>query len=721
MSRNAGVLDVWLEFMSDWHVGTGAGVPGGVDRLVYRDDLRLPAVPASTLAGVVRSAAEEVAIGLDRGGQGPWNDRVVRLFGGLGPLAEAPRPSLVRFTEGRVIAELTDPDFVTPSVLTSLRASTAIESGTGVAQRATLRVIEVGRAGTVLHATIEHPDLDDADNFLMLAALHTVRSLGARRRRGLGNCRIRTGDASPPDLAGLWAAASTAPAPPPLNGHSEDHPTEISTPSGTDQRTELDFLVELLEPVAAQDRRRANELTTFDFIPGSLLLAALDRALGGALGPAIAAGTATIGDLVPVWDRNGEPAACVPMPRCLVTVKEAGPDDGYENRLRTTGQSSVQMKGVKGGWAAFGDDDSIAPVVVRTSGVAHAVIDDDLQRPTSDSGGLFLRHAIESGQVMMAKVSVPDHLAKAAGDLAGSQLRLGRASARGQGLVRITDVRRSATSVTPVSSGDEVVVLAASDVLVRSVTNRLHPDAAAFARELGAELCVHGDAATDAFVAVRRRDTWHGGWGLPRPSLVALAAGSVVRVRVVDANRFGDALVRGVGERTGEGFGRVVRVGVLEQFATIERAEQRPTASFAATGSASPATPVDTFANMERLRNVLRANTLSLGLDPDARNQAAALAATLKLNTLSRSQLGHLRRRARRASSNCDLAPVRSLIEDIEASPARKKRWAKALPELASWLAGVDRADTSDSDVLEAAVRLGLAARRAQNDAGATS
>jgi hypothetical protein len=118
---------------------------------------------------------------------------------------------------------------------------------------------------------------------------------------------------------------------------------------------------------------------------------------------------------------------------------------------------------------------------------------------------------------------------------------------------------------------------------------------------------------------------------------------------------------------------------------------------------------------------VLRTDTLSLGLDPDARNEAADLAATLKLDTLSRSQLGHLRRRARQASSNCDMAPVRSLIEDIEASPARKKRWAKVLPELTSWIAEVDGADTSDSDVLEAGVRLGLAARRAQNDAGATS
>ena len=76
---------------------------------------------------------------------------------------------------------------------------------------------------------------------------------------------------------------------------------------------------------------------------------------------------------------------------------------------------------------------------------------------------------------------------------------------------------------------------------------------------------VPGGLAAQAYRAARR-ESFHARWGRPRPSLVGLAAGSVVTVRV-GADLPGSLLAAvqrdGVGERTAEGFGQV-RFGAAE-------------------------------------------------------------------------------------------------------------------------------------------------------------
>ena len=47
-----------IEFQSDWHIGSGAGIPGSVDRQVLRDSQGLPYIPGKTLTGILRDAAE---------------------------------------------------------------------------------------------------------------------------------------------------------------------------------------------------------------------------------------------------------------------------------------------------------------------------------------------------------------------------------------------------------------------------------------------------------------------------------------------------------------------------------------------------------------------------------------------------------------------------------------------------------------------------------------
>ncbi len=77
-----------ITMISDWHVGSGTGRPGNIDRLVVRDSDGLPFVPAKTLRGIWRDACERLARGLDGGTVGEWSSLVDRVFGSqpaLGP------------------------------------------------------------------------------------------------------------------------------------------------------------------------------------------------------------------------------------------------------------------------------------------------------------------------------------------------------------------------------------------------------------------------------------------------------------------------------------------------------------------------------------------------------------------------------------------------------------------------------------------------------------
>ena len=82
-----------LTFYSDWHVGSGAGIPGSVDRQVLRDEEGFPYVPGKTLTGILRDAAEWIADTRDAaeqvaGAQGAaekkdqrWKKVLIGLFG----------------------------------------------------------------------------------------------------------------------------------------------------------------------------------------------------------------------------------------------------------------------------------------------------------------------------------------------------------------------------------------------------------------------------------------------------------------------------------------------------------------------------------------------------------------------------------------------------------------------------------------------------------------
>ena len=50
-TSNSEQLTIKIKLTSDWHIGSGAGIPGDIDSLVQKDQDGLPYIPAKLLQG----------------------------------------------------------------------------------------------------------------------------------------------------------------------------------------------------------------------------------------------------------------------------------------------------------------------------------------------------------------------------------------------------------------------------------------------------------------------------------------------------------------------------------------------------------------------------------------------------------------------------------------------------------------------------------------------
>src|SRR5438128_694339 len=80
-------LGIRLHMRSDWSIGSGRGRQGSLDSVIERDADGLPFVPATTLRGMWRDAAEQLAYGLEDGTTerdgtiAPWCELIDHAFG----------------------------------------------------------------------------------------------------------------------------------------------------------------------------------------------------------------------------------------------------------------------------------------------------------------------------------------------------------------------------------------------------------------------------------------------------------------------------------------------------------------------------------------------------------------------------------------------------------------------------------------------------------------
>lgn len=637
---------VTVTFASDWICGTGTGRFGATDRQSLRDRDGLPMVRGKALAAMLRDGAETVARGLgDGAARGLWQAWVDYLFGSQpsverGSATGRPRPSVLAPRGLRLPAAFRarigdDPNttLLTEATIV-LRAGVRINRDTQTAADDMLRVEERARAGltvegrwTITSGTPGRPVPWEAE-LLLRAAAAMVTAIGGNRRRGAGKCVVRIGSGGHGRLVELLDRIDTAAWPPP-----HDAVATTRSPLGKRSRDELTPVAELritaLSPLTFNRGPLGNIVLTERFVPGSTLLALVARAVRGPATDAITGGRLVVTDATVEIDG----VRSLPTPLCLTRPRE-DIDGRWRNLLLTTptGKSTAPEA-----FCVPGEDHAVfaEPRIVEHG---HGVIHDQSQRPTEDSGGLYINRALDTGTVLRAQLWAASDVDIDRSRIAGER-SLGRSRKDDYGHVSVEILPLAAESVDMPRDG-QLTVWLTSDLLLRGEHGQPEPTAARLATTLGAALGVTLAPASGSTYQVRRRESWQTRWGLPRPSLVALRGGSVFQFRLtgeIDAAAWRRIQSNGLGERTPEGFGRIV---LNPPMLRHERISSRPATN--EPPAAEPAGEADVTTLLEHgWRAELRRRVLTAAADDATRH------ALLKKGVMP-AQLGTLRALANR-------------------------------------------------------------------------
>jgi CRISPR-associated protein Csx10 len=365
----------------------------------------------------------------------------------------------------------------------------------------------------------------------------------------------------------------------------------------------IDLVIKALTPIVIPERTLGNVVLSREGIPGTHLLGPITRALNR-LGinslPHVAVGDLQI---LFAWPEV-EGARGLPVPFAVFYEKEKGGlDKGNKvwNRFREDVADVAQLKNHREGFVGPNKPNTLPALDKLAMDMrTHNTVDDELQRPTAEVGGVYTYQAIPAGTILRSEIrlrhSLAETLANKCSDWWHSlegQHRIGRAKKDDYGVVEIrcksepkaleidmkdrlklnqeTEVQRDLYSLDIASGKSELTVWLLSDLLIRDERLRFTAQPEELGRVLKEELKVNGDAPKFtlrrhgqllSFLArVRRTESWHVGWGQPRPSLVGLAAGSCFMFDV-EGTLDPKALVRlereGLGERRAEGYGQIM-------------------------------------------------------------------------------------------------------------------------------------------------------------------
>ncbi|MEA5619868.1 RAMP superfamily CRISPR-associated protein [Cronbergia sp. UHCC 0137] len=607
-NSNSEPLIIKIKLTSDWHIGSGAGIPGDIDSLVQKDQYGLPYIPAKTLTGILRDACELVAFGLDnRAENGAWQKWVDYLFGEQPALAtealqKEPIPAALSIRAAYFSDSLRAVLKSKPSVknaLTFVKPGISIDSESGCAKEDFLRFEEVVRGGAVLEAKCElnlptNKEQQNTAHALLVAGTKFVERLGGKRRRGAGKCEL---EIKGEDIKSYidWISKHPQPQAPSIDNVSEKEDTKNTgyvNELVNEEWVEVNLGITTKSPLIISKRTVGNVVETLDYIPGTHLLRLIVKKLSGLgvdLGSAIAHGDIIVTNAT--LEVNGQQGK--PVPLALFYEKSTGGlDKGGKiyNRFRE-GEPEGQLKGYRAGYIDS-TDGTILPKheTIKMIVGTHNTVDDKVQSPTKDAGGgIYSYEAIKPGTKLQAKL----RLRKSIADVLDKNSKIWRDSLKGNyriGQSKKDDYGEISLEVLPNQDfkhqkpaiiHNELTVWLLSDVLLRDERLRPTTDIKYLQEELEKHLNVKLDIKSSedkklSFIGrTHRIDSWQVRWGLPRPSLVGLAAGTCIVFEVKELKEVKEGTLeykslieslteslteiqsRGIGERRAEGYGQI--------------------------------------------------------------------------------------------------------------------------------------------------------------------
>jgi CRISPR-associated protein Csx10 len=718
---------------SDWHVGTGAGRPGNVDKLIARDAEGFPYVPAKTLNGIWRDAMETLTLGLDgdeKDGNGEpkseWQKFVEMVFG-LQPnqiegdklherlknngdtysfsllflqparLNESLREKIKSFDDKNKRKYL--------SALTFIKPGVAIDAESGTAKPDFLRFEEMGRSGTVLEAACELSYCDETIWALLVASAKLVERIGGKRRRGAGLCKLEVLSANGKEIEHLQSYKDkAAPNVPMLEQQPKNDFDLAFAPSSVDWQT-LEFKLTLQTPVSIVTATLGNVSESLDFIPGTYLLPHFTKVLGKQLGKeffqAVAYGDFQVSPATIVI--NGERGLPVPKVLAKAKVKNDQGEQPIYNRLVQSIEGEPQTKPLR---SVFIKNLETNKIVIKDESfktlLMHNTVEDKYQRPTTDVGGVFSREAIAAGMVLRGEIRIksPQITQKLFEELSKTEnqtVRLGTSRKDDYGLAELKVFK---TEGIKDKSGPEkqdseptpetLTVYFESDVLLRDENLRQTNLVEDLSKVLGEELGVTLNKAEaekgkiSSLIQTRRIESWHEGWGFPRPTLIAMAAGSCVVLKAdenLDVNKLKELEAKGIGERCGEGYGRIrFNPPLLTQPINTWSPADKPVKEGRSNQDNQNSEPLSEDSFVKQIEETVWREELkvaALKFANEWKNRVTAFGFDHKEDKPKMSQIGGLRSviSRLRGNSDDDKKIVLEWLKHLEETPNRKDKW----------------------------------------------
>ncbi len=730
-----------ISMLSDWHVGIGAGRVGDIDSLVQRDHNGLPYIPAKTLTGIWRDSCELIATGLDNGNSnGVWSQWVNYLFGNQPALekdkAENDQSSLetdkVEFTPIEAALSVRSahfPDSFISAIsskkllleaITFVKPGISIDPKNGCAKEDFLRFEEMVRAGAVLNSAcqLKLDNLDDHQKqvafALLIAGAKLIERLGGKRRRGAGKCQweiqIKKDKQNSNNWIN-WLEKNLEVSLPPAPEEQADIPwADPQTNSST--WVKVDLTATTLSPLIISKRTIGNVVETLDYIPGTHLMRLIIRKLKHLnfdFGNAIAHNQLVVTNATPeIGGTIGKPIPIAlfgeKLNGGLSKLREGGK---IYNRFLET-EPSMQLKGERGGYVSFSNG-QIDYRKIDTGLETHNTVKDELQRPTSDIGGVYSYETIPIGTTFKAELRLPQDLAEQLKKqdvnwwqkLNGKSDRLGQSKKDDYGLVKIEAKSPQSAAKKPLPNNNLLTVWVLSDILLRD--QRLRPTASVkdLQNELEAKLEVKlelrkNDDLLSLMARQNRLESWQVRWGLPRPSLVGLAAGSCFAFEIQGninsqqlAQKIGELETTGIGERIAEGFGQLCfNHSLLSQNTFSSQSSRQSQAAISSSVNQKSPDPLSNskdpnfiyarYIEKATWRKEIQRSALHLASTADSREQILGI----KSKNPTMSQLGALRSVVGVLTQTDEAAnqtnSVMGWLVHLRNTPNRKEKWTEA-------------------------------------------
>lgn len=539
-----------LTMLSDWQIGTGAGIPGGIDELISKDIDGFPQVPAKTLVGIWRDALERLcdSLGSD------WSKWVEVIFGNQPNVDKIPHykpvPAILSIQPARISENLRakiGDDKRLKQALTFTKVGVKIAEASGTSETEALRFEEMGRIETVLEAEVELKKTNEIISALLILSAKLVERIGGKRRRGSGKCKFEIVGINKADITNAVTTIRE-------NKPATDKRIQIEqiefTQNPSDWQT-CEYTLTLETPVSIVTAVLGNVSETLDFIPGTYLISHFVKQFGQEIFTEIQNNNFQISSATICIDGNRS----FPVPK--VFAQEKMNKVNVYNRLLEPLEGKEQTKPIREGYISDLTLNKISHKTTPQTILMHNAVDDEVQRPTTEVVGVYSREAIKAGTVLKGEIRFRN-LQMDFSKLK-SKVRLGTSKKDG-GLAEIEVKKAKPFEAKSVENLDEnkLIIYLASDVMLRNGNLRQTNLVGDLAKAIGLD---KNTKANFQQIQVRRIESWQTGWGFPRPTLTLMQAGSVVVFETTDAinlAKLQEIERNGIGERRGEGYGQII-------------------------------------------------------------------------------------------------------------------------------------------------------------------